>query len=199
MTSSSVQSDFSIGDVVPDNLRQSVLSAVLPAMHDGYVFQDKTGVIQGYNQAACRILRMTPEQLLGKTSLDPEWRAIREDGTEFPGEHHPIMVTLNTGNPCYGVVMGIQTSEGPPRWLQVNSQGVFDETGEEMIGAVAIFSDITPQISMMKAMANTSNADDPLTSRLRLQKALIDLTDPAQSSAEAFQVIKKTASSRRCV
>lgn len=190
MTSGSVQDDFSIGDVIPDNLRQSVLRAILPAMHDGYVFQDKAGVIQGYNQAACRILRMTPEQLIGKTSLDPDWRAIREDGSEFPGEHHPIMVTLKTGNPCFGVVMGIQTNDGPPRWLQVNSQAVFGEADEEMIGAIAIFSDITPQISMMKAMSNAKDSDDPIAARIKLQKELIDLTDPFQASIDSFELIK---------
>lgn len=194
MTSSSVQSDFLIGDVVPDNLRHSVLHAVLPAMHDGYIFQGKDGVIQGYNQAACRILRMTPEQLVGRTSLDPDWQAIREDGSDFPGELHPIMVSLNTGNPCYGVVMGIQTSKGPPRWLQINSQAIFDEEKNEVIGAVAVFGDITPQVSMLKALANSNQDDDetdPMMVRLKLQKTMIDLTEPFQASIEAFKLVKE--------
>ena len=161
-------------------------------MHDGYIFQDKDGVIQGYNQAACRILRMTPDQLVGKTSLDPDWRPIREDGSPFPGELHPITVTLNTGTPCYGVVLGIQTREGAPRWLQVNSQAVFDETGETMIGAVALFSDITQEISIKKALEKQhASADaEEIAARIRLQKMLVDLSGPAQSVVDTVQAIK---------
>lgn len=192
MTTDSPLSDFSIGKVIPDNLRLSVLQAILPAMHDGYIFQDKDGVIQGYNQAACRILRMTPDQLMGKTSLDPDWRPIREDGSPFPGELHPITVTLNTGTPCYGVVLGIQTKEGAPRWLQVNSQAVFDETGETMIGAVALFSDITQEVSIKKALEKQhASADaEEIAARIRLQKVLVELSGPAQSVVETVEAIK---------
>lgn len=161
-------------------------------MHDGYLFQDKDGVIQGYNQAACRILRMTPDQLVGKTSLDPDWRPIREDGSPFPGELHPITVTLNTGTPCFGVVIGIQTRDGAPRWLQVNSQAVFDETGEAMIGAVALFSDVTQEISIKKALEKQHDSADAeeIAARIKLQKMLVELSGPVQSIADTVQVMK---------
>ena len=161
-------------------------------MHDGYIFQDKDGVIQGYNQAACHILRMTPDQLVGKTSLDPEWRPIREDGSPFPGELHPITVTLNTGTPCFGIVLGIQPRDGAPRWLQVNSQAVFDETGETMIGAVALFSDVTQEISIKKALEKQhASADaEEIAARIKLQKMLVDLSGPAQSIVDTVQAMK---------
>ena len=161
-------------------------------MHDGYIFQDKDGVIQGYNQAACRILRMTPDQLVGKTSLDPEWRPIREDGSPFPGELHPITVTLNTGTPCFGIVLGIQPRDGAPRWLQVNSQAVFDETGETMIGAVALFSDVTQEISIKKALEKQhASADaEEIAARIKLQKMLVELSGPVQSIADTVQAMK---------
>lgn len=162
-------------------------------MHDGYIFQDKDGVIQGYNQAACRILRMTPDQLVGKTSLDPDWRPIREDGSPFPGELHPIMVTLNTGTPCYGVVMGIQTREGAPRWLQVNSQAVFDDAGNDMIGAVALFSDVTQEVSIKKALEKQhSSADaEEIAARIKLQKALLELAAPSQGVVDKVRAAKE--------
>lgn len=162
-------------------------------MHDGYIFQDRDGVIQGYNQAACRILRMTPDQLVGKTSLDPDWGSVREDGSPFPGALHPITVTLNTGTPCYGVVMGVQTRDGAPRWLQVNSQAVPDETGEDMIGAVAIFSDITQEVSIKKALEKQrASADaEEIAARIKLQKALLDLSAPAQGVVDAVRAVSK--------
>ena len=45
--------------------------------------------------------------MIGVSSLDPRWRAIHEDGSPFPGEEHPAMVTLRTGRPQEGVLMGV--------------------------------------------------------------------------------------------
>ena len=33
-----------------------------------------------------------------------------EDGSPFPGETHPVMVTLRAGRPCSNVVMGVTLS-----------------------------------------------------------------------------------------
>jgi PAS domain-containing protein len=35
------------------------------------------------NPAALELLGLTEDQLLGKTSFDPEWKVIHEDGSPF--------------------------------------------------------------------------------------------------------------------
>ncbi|HXI85825.1 MAG TPA: PAS domain S-box protein [Parvularculaceae bacterium] len=127
-----------------------IKSAVLESMEHGYVFYNLEGEVAAYNRAACQILGLAPDQLEGKTSYDPGWNTIRENGEVFPPDLHPIMVSLRKGTPCFGVVMGVTTGKGVQRWLLINSDVVkITETGE-IIGAVASFSDITQQINQKK-------------------------------------------------
>jgi hypothetical protein len=42
------------------------------------------------------LLGLTEDQLLGKTSFDPEWKVIHEDGSPFPGDTHPVPVAIAT-------------------------------------------------------------------------------------------------------
>ncbi len=67
------------------------------SMAQGVTYQNKNGEIIDANPAALRILGLTMDQMKGKTSIDPSWKSIREDGTDFPGHEHPSMVALQTG------------------------------------------------------------------------------------------------------
>ena len=57
----------------------------------GVVYHDATGRIITANPAAERILGLSYDQMVGRTSIDPRWKAIHEDGSDFPGETHPAM------------------------------------------------------------------------------------------------------------
>jgi PAS domain S-box-containing protein len=73
----------------------------------GVVYQDARGTIVSANPAAERILGLSLDQMMGRTSLHPEWKSIREDGTELPGPEHPAMVALRTGKKTGPLIMGI--------------------------------------------------------------------------------------------
>lgn len=73
----------------------------------GMVFQQADGTIKACNAAAETILGFTIEQIRNSTSLDHLWQTIHEDGSPFPGDTHPSMVALRTGQPVAGVVMGV--------------------------------------------------------------------------------------------
>lgn len=98
--------------------------SVLESMSEGMVVQGPSGAIIDFNPAACEILGLTPDELFGRTSPDPRWRAIRPNGEAFCGEDHPSMVTLRTGEPQHGVIMGVVTPENERRWLRINSYPV---------------------------------------------------------------------------
>ncbi len=117
--------------------------SVVAAMQDGIVLLDADGSIHDCNAAAERILGLSAEQLMGRTSLDVRWRAIHEDGTAFPGETHPPMVTLRTGQPCTDVIMGVHKPDGTLTWISVNSQPLFQADGRTLAGVVASFEDVT--------------------------------------------------------
>lgn len=118
---------------------------VIAAMHEGIVLQDAEGRIQTCNASAERILGLTIDQMCGRTSLDPRWRSVREDGSPFPGDEHPAMVTLHTGESVENVIMGVYKPNGFLTWISINSQPLF-RTGETRpYAVVSSFSDITEQ------------------------------------------------------
>ena len=80
-------------------------------MSFGVVFQDQSGQIYAANPAAETLLGLSLNQMQGKTSIDPSWRAVHPDGTDFPGEDHPAMVALRTGKKVNDVVMGVYHPE----------------------------------------------------------------------------------------
>ncbi|MBK8024236.1 MAG: PAS domain-containing protein [Chloroflexi bacterium] len=95
--------------------------ATIAAMSEGVVVQGTDGAIQLCNEAAVRILGLTVDQMVGLTSVDPRWRAIHEDGSPFPGETHPAMVALRTGESQSDVVMGVHKPDGALTWILVNA------------------------------------------------------------------------------
>jgi PAS domain S-box-containing protein len=132
---------------------ESQYRSLVMAMHDGIVMQSAQGEILTCNKAAERILGLTTEQMMGRTSIDPRWHAIHKDGSDFPGETHPAMVTLRTGKPQTNVIMGVYKPNQQLSWISVNSEPIIlDETNNQPDAVVASFSDITQQINDEKKL-----------------------------------------------
>jgi diguanylate cyclase (GGDEF)-like protein/PAS domain S-box-containing protein len=115
----------------------------LEAMAEGIVLQDYQGRILTCNPAAERILGLTRDQIMGRTSLDPRWRAVHEDGTPFLGDSHPSMETLRTGEPQSNVIMGVHKPDGSLSWISINSQPLIDPGEQRPHNVVTSFHDIT--------------------------------------------------------
>jgi len=130
---------------VEDELRESEERhrSVVAALADGVVLQDREGVIRAANASAERILGLTADQIMGRTSLDPRWRAIREDGSPFPGEAHPAMQTLETGQPCRDVIMGVRKPDGSTSWISINTQPMFRPGEPQCHAVVSSFAEVT--------------------------------------------------------
>ncbi|HRY09700.1 MAG: EAL domain-containing protein [Actinobacteria bacterium] len=107
---------------------------------EGLVVQAGDGRIIDCNASAERILGLTYDQLTGRTSMDERWAAIHEDGSPFPGEEHPAMVVLRTGEPVRDVVMGVHRPDGSYVWILVNAEPLDSVTDARV---VASFTDIT--------------------------------------------------------
>jgi PAS domain S-box-containing protein len=112
-------------------------------MMEGMVFQGPDGRVIEVNPAAETILGQSRDQLLGRTSMDPRWRSVREDGSPFPGDDHPAMVTLRTGKAVREELMGVHSPPRGLRWISINSQALFGAEGGEPIGVIVTFSDVT--------------------------------------------------------
>ncbi len=116
--------------------------SVVAVLAEGVVVQDQDGTILACNPSAERILNLPAEQLIGRNSLDPLWKALREDGTEFPGQCHPSMETLRSGSPCEHVVMGLPQGDGTV-WIAVNTKPLCRDRESTPYGVVSSFIDIT--------------------------------------------------------
>ena len=112
-------------------------------MTQGLVSHGLDGRVLTANPAACSILGLSMEQLLGLTPLDPRWKAIREDGSLFPGDQHPATVALQSGKEVRNVTMGIfNPIDLSYRWIKISAVPSFS-TENELAGVFVVFDDVT--------------------------------------------------------
>lgn len=119
--------------------------SVLETIEEGIVMQDASGRITLSNPGAERILGLTADQMRGVTSMDPRWATIDADGNPLPGDQHPAMVTLRTGQPVSGFVMGVNHPDRDRVWIRINALPITLPGSTGVGGVVATFVDITEQ------------------------------------------------------
>jgi len=119
------------------------IQAILATMDEGLIVQRADGSIESSNAAAQRILGLSAEQICGRSSLDPTWKAVHADGSNFPGEQHPAMLALRSGIAVRGVVMGVGLNDVERRWILINSQPLGGLPGGPAELTITTFSDIT--------------------------------------------------------
>ena len=136
------------------NQQLVIKSTAINNIVEGVVVQDSQSAIIDFNPAALHVLGLTVEQLTGKTSYDPSWSAVHEDGSPIAGDKHPSVNALRTGKKQSNVVMGIYSDSKNIRWLSVNSIPLFAESGTAASHTVTSFSDITVQIENQRIIEN---------------------------------------------
>jgi PAS domain S-box-containing protein len=110
----------------------------------GIVFQSADGSIDKANPAAERILGLSLDQMRGVTSVDPRWQACREDGSPFPGDEHPAMVALRSGNAVLDVQMGVFNPKLEQQsWINVSAFPIEDEISGAVQGVYTLFEDVS--------------------------------------------------------
>lgn len=141
------------------------------SMAQGVVFQDISGAIVAANPAAVKILGLDTNSIMGKASTDPSWLAVHEDETPFPGNEHPAMVALHTGQKVENVIMGIvnQTTH-ERRWININAVPIFDENSRHPGFVFTTFDDIT---QMQQAALEVRQARDEAQAANKLKDAFI--------------------------
>jgi PAS domain S-box-containing protein len=115
-------------------------------MVHGVIFHDGEGKIIECNRSAELLLGMTRDQMMGKTSVNPEWRTIHEDGSDMPYDQHPVVRALRTGQPVKDVTMGVfHPHANRWFWLLINSEPEFREGESRPFRIFTTFTDITRQ------------------------------------------------------
>ncbi|HEU4912227.1 MAG TPA: PAS domain S-box protein [Actinomycetes bacterium] len=190
----------SVTDVTDMVLSQSRLAeseqryrSVVATMAEGVVLQDPAGRIVTANEAACSLLGLSMDDLMGRASVDPRWRAVREDGTDLPGEEQPAMVALRTGQPVRGVTMAVDRGDGAQVWLSVSSAPLRDaeagpadtETGR-ITGVVTTFADITAQRLTTAALRRSEEQFRAAMAHAPIGMALVELDGRFREVNAAF-------------
>lgn len=118
----------------------------------GVLLQGPDSKILISNQAALDLLGLSQSQILGKTSYDPQWRVVHEDGSPFPGSDHPVPRAIATRQPVHNVVMGVdRPGSGDLIWLLVNADPMLAPDGT-VRQVICTFSDISERQRMEEAL-----------------------------------------------
>ena len=169
---------------------------VLATMHDGLVHQDADGRIVQWNAAAERVLGLSGDELRGTTSLDPHWRAVHADGSPWPGDTHPAMQAIRTGENVRDAIMGVYHPDQQLVWLRVNSTPITELDGT-VSGALTSFADITALVRAEQSATNTKPGADNTLARAarevfvepRLEQFLATIRDTIDSLEREHAVV----------
>jgi PAS domain S-box-containing protein len=180
-----------------NSLRQSEerFKGLLDSLKVGIVFRDPEFQVVVHNQAALDLLGVSQEQMLGKSSFDPEWHALRDDGSPFPRNEHPVPQAIATRQPVHNVVMGVyRPLNGDRVWLLVNADPQLDENGN-VAHVVVSFTDISDRKAIEATMQQQAKrlqlfADTTLRIRksLRLEEILETTVAEVQKLLRADRV-----------
>ncbi len=112
-------------------------------MDVGVLLQGANAEIILSNPKALELLGITEDQLLGKTSFDSDWNVIHEDGSDFPGNTHPVPQAIASKQSVNKVVMGVYRPQTKDRvWLLVDAEPELNKEGN-VVNVVCTFINIT--------------------------------------------------------
>jgi diguanylate cyclase (GGDEF)-like protein/PAS domain S-box-containing protein len=156
--------------------------SLITTMAEGIVLQQANRTITACNESAERILGLTADQMMGRTSIDPQWQAVNEDGSPFPGETHPAMVTLRTGEPQFNIIMGIYKPDGSLSWISINSQPLFHQNQTKPYAVVTSFADITIR----------KQIEETLTQQAERERMIYAIAQRIRQSLNLEQILNTT-------
>ncbi len=152
------------------------LTGVVRWLQEGVVLHDASGRIVEVTPAACELLGVPEEYLLGTIDDDvfgsepvrTGWRLVDLEGELFDPEQAPSSITARTGEPATAV-MGVHRPDGTQVWLGLFSVPIPVGDGEAP-WVISTFVDITARIEAEKRLSESEQRF-----RLTLQHAPIGM------------------------
>lgn len=111
---------FSDSDRLPQNINSR---RFLDGLAEGVILLDMTGKVVDCNHTSETILNLPREIIINLNLLQASPHSFYDrHGIVIPPDQYPHTVTLKTGNPCDGKVMGIDLPTGARLWLLVSTR-----------------------------------------------------------------------------
>lgn len=132
-------------------------NTIVSTLNEGVVIQNLDGQIMSCNASAERLLGLSYEQMIGKSSIDPIWKVIKEDGSPLPGDDHPAMVAIKTGIAQTDKVMGIIKPNGELTWINVYAHFLNHIESNKPYGIFVIFHDFTARKKAEEELERNKN------------------------------------------
>jgi PAS domain-containing protein len=84
---------------------------LLAKLHTGVVVHAPDTHILFSNPSAAQLLGLTPDQLSGKTTIDPAWHFVDEAGNTLAPADYPVSRVIATMSPIDAMVVGVKVPE----------------------------------------------------------------------------------------
>jgi PAS domain S-box-containing protein len=124
----------------------------------GVLVQGPQAEILLSNPMALRLLGLTEDQVRGRTSFDPAWNVVHEDGAPFPAPTLPVPRAIAERRAVRGVVVGVDRPRTSDRvWLLVDAIPRLRSDGAVQ-HVVCTFADITERVSAEQRLRASERA-----------------------------------------
>ncbi len=159
-------------------------------MSTGVVYQASDGTIISANPAAEKILGLTVDQLNGKSSTDPRWKMLDEQGEEVHGSKHPAMQALQTGKTVGPVDRAVFIPEKNEYiWLSITAIPLYHPDEEKPYQVYATFDDITQRKQVEESLKEKNNLLERIFDNNIDLIALTDLEGTYKVAGKAHEIL----------
>ena len=112
-------------------------------MDHGVFYQIPDGTLTDINPAGLRLLGLTEEEFLGRTSWHPSWRVIDEEGNVLAPGNYPSVMAQRTGRELRTVVAVYNPIAHDYTWLSIFAQPEFRDGETDPFRVFVTLHDIT--------------------------------------------------------
>ena len=119
--------------------------SVVDSANDGILVYDKQLNVVAGNLAAERILGLPLANIIGAAGFTSLLPCVHADGSPILPDERPTRLTVKSGKPLTGQIVGIYRADGSMNWVSVNT-GFLRRPGDtDWYGVVSTIGDITKQ------------------------------------------------------
>jgi PAS domain S-box-containing protein len=167
---------------------ESRTRAVLDAMDEGTLLFARDGSLLDFNPSAARILGLM-DLTIGTKMVDLARRIVTADGIPFSPDELPAAVTLRSGEPQSGQLIGVLRDRGEVRWLSVSTRPIRRAQLEAPYACLSVFRDVTEERQLEEERAAQAHAQE-----LQNQE-LLEQAEALERGQALFRSVVDTAGS----